>query len=223
MKNVTPEQFEVFKTKATWYPLTLNFPSMAEKIGFYGAEIGDGVSIVQFWNTDFCTASFHIKGVEIVRCGDKYTIASVGEGLAVDPMEPVMETVAASEPIEKSSEDDLMAARFAAIAAADADDTFRINTPVAAIENDEPTSILDEVKKDANRSSIFDEPKPAAAPIITKGREKPASEAPKLVTRKVVKPPVDQPQRPPKPQQQPQQQRRVSQPAPKPKMDFGDW
>lgn len=221
MKNVTPEQFEVFKNKATWYPLTLNFPSMAEKIGFYGAEIGDGVSIVQFWNTDFCTASFHIKGVEIVRCGDKYTIAPVGEGLAVDPMEPVMET--ASEPIEKSSEDDLMAARFAAIAAADADDTFRISTPVEAIENDEPTSILDEVKKDANRASIFDEPKPAAAPIIAKGREKQASEAPKPVTRKVVKPPVEQPQRPPKPQQQPQQQRRVSQPAPKPKVDFGDW
>ena len=210
MKNVTPEQFEVFKNKATWYPLTLNFPSMAEKIGFYGAEIGDGVSIVQFWNTDFCTA---------VRCGDKYTIAPVGS--AVDSMEPVMET--ASEPIEKSSEDDLMAARFAAIAAADADDTFRISTPVEAIENDEPTSILDEVKKDANRASIFDEPKPAAAPIIAKGREKQASEAPKPVTRKVVKPPVEQPQRPPKPQQQPQQQRRVSQPAPKPKVDFGDW
>ena len=223
MKNVTPEQFEAYKTKATWYPLTLNFPNVAEKIGFYGAEIGDGVSIVQFWNSDFCTASFHIKDVEIVKCGDVYTIAPIGaEGLTIDPVQvPVMETVASPEPIEKSSTDDLMAARFAAIEAADADDTFRIRTPVDPPE-EEPTSILDEVKKEANKASIFDEPKPTAAPIVTKGRDKQPVESPKPMTRKVVQP-VEQPQRPPKQQQTERRVSRPAQPAPKPNIDFGDW
>lgn len=228
MKNVTKEQFEQFRTRATWFPLSMNFPTVQEKVEFYGAEIGDGVTIVQFWNTDFCTASFHIKDVEIVKYGDKYTIAPVGvEGV----IEPVLEQ-RSIEPIEESSEADLMNARLAAIAAADADDTFRINTPVETIKNDEPTSILDEVKKEANRESILDEPKPVAAPIVKKGREKQHDQQPKQMPKVV---PIEKPTtfmpsstfvRKEQPQRPTQAERRVTRPTPppaKPDIDFGDW
>ena len=235
MIKVSKDQFDKYVKKVTWYPLTMSFPTMKEKTDFYGAEIGDDVMVVQYWNNDFCTSSFQIKDAQIVFCDGKYTVAAKiidvnlpeihidkdndvnhDPNYVYDEMgTPVMEN------IEPPKDEDIMSARLAAIDASDADDTFRISTPVQQV--DEKPTILEEIKSvTANKASILDDDKPA--PVVTRGREKTTAEPPKPVTKKVV---VNRPpKQDPKPTYKQTQERKVNRPAtppPKPKFDFGDW
>lgn len=130
MKQVSKDVFDGFRELYKFLPLSFAIP-VDGATKFYGCEIGDSVLIINIFNGDISTSSMVLDNHEIITAGDgKFIVAP--RGIKVSNATEKLTKDISDEEFEKELDNfpkktqTLEEAKFAAIAAADSDNSIQL-------------------------------------------------------------------------------------------------